>query len=45
MKQRTVRRMLVMHGDQFDAVMGYAKWLAHLGDAAYDLALFHQPHL
>lgn len=34
------KRMLVMHGDQFDAVVGYATWLAHLGDKAYDVALF-----
>jgi UDP-2,3-diacylglucosamine pyrophosphatase LpxH len=34
------RRILVLHGDQFDAIVGYAKWLAHLGDKAYDLALF-----
>jgi UDP-2,3-diacylglucosamine pyrophosphatase LpxH len=34
------KRMLILHGDQFDAVMGAAKWLAHLGDAAYDVALF-----
>jgi UDP-2,3-diacylglucosamine pyrophosphatase LpxH len=34
------RRMLVIHGDQFDAVIGYAKWLALLGDKAYDFALF-----
>jgi UDP-2,3-diacylglucosamine pyrophosphatase LpxH len=34
------KRMLVMHGDQFDAVVGYAQWIAHLGDVAYDLALF-----
>jgi len=34
------KRILVLHGDQFDAVVGYAQWLAHLGDVAYDLALF-----
>jgi UDP-2,3-diacylglucosamine pyrophosphatase LpxH len=34
------RRYLVIHGDQFDFVIRHAKWLAHLGDAAYDLALF-----
>jgi UDP-2,3-diacylglucosamine pyrophosphatase LpxH len=34
------RRFLIVHGDQYDAVMNYAKWLAYLGDAAYDLALF-----
>ncbi len=33
------RRLLVLHGDQFDAVIGYAKWLAHLGDRAYNAAL------
>lgn len=34
------RRILLLHGDQFDAVVGYAQWLAHLGDRAYDVALF-----
>jgi UDP-2,3-diacylglucosamine pyrophosphatase LpxH len=29
------RRFLVIHGDQFDVVVRYAKWLAHLGDKAY----------
>ncbi len=33
------RRFLVLHGDQFDGVVQYAKWLAHLGDHAYTLAL------
>jgi UDP-2,3-diacylglucosamine pyrophosphatase LpxH len=33
------RRLLVIHGDRFDAVIAYAKWLAHLGDGAYTLAL------
>jgi UDP-2,3-diacylglucosamine pyrophosphatase LpxH len=33
------RRLLVLHGDQFDGVLGYAKWLAHVGDRAYSLAL------
>jgi UDP-2,3-diacylglucosamine pyrophosphatase LpxH len=33
------RRMLVLHGDQFDSVIGYAEWLAHIGDRAYGLAL------
>lgn len=33
------RRFLVIHGDQFDAVVKYAKWLAHLGDTAYVLLL------
>jgi len=34
------QKLLVLHGDQFDAVMSYAKWLAHLGDAAYEFALW-----
>ncbi len=30
------RRLLVLHGDEFDVVMLSARWLAHLGDAAYE---------
>jgi len=33
------RRFLVIHGDEFDGVIRYAKVLAHLGDWAYDWAL------
>jgi UDP-2,3-diacylglucosamine pyrophosphatase LpxH len=33
------RRFLVIHGDEFDGVIRYAKLLAHLGDWAYDWAL------
>ncbi|GAA0574363.1 UDP-2,3-diacylglucosamine diphosphatase [Caenispirillum bisanense] len=33
------RTYLVMHGDQFDGVIQYAKWLAYLGDWAYTTAL------
>jgi UDP-2,3-diacylglucosamine pyrophosphatase LpxH len=33
------RKYLVIHGDQFDGVIRYAKLLAHLGDGAYELAL------
>jgi len=33
------RRLLVIHGDQFDGVITFAKWLAHLGSWAYDRAL------
>ena len=32
-------RLLVLHGDQFDGVIACAKWLAHLGDHAYTIAL------
>ena len=34
------RRLLVLHGDKFDTVMRNIKWLAHLGDWAYDFAIF-----
>jgi UDP-2,3-diacylglucosamine pyrophosphatase LpxH len=33
------RRFLVIHGDEFDAVVRYATPLAHLGDRAYRAAL------
>jgi UDP-2,3-diacylglucosamine pyrophosphatase LpxH len=33
------RRFLVLHGDQFDGVVQYANWLAHLGDHAYTVVL------
>ncbi|WP_040879036.1 UDP-2,3-diacylglucosamine diphosphatase [Kaistia granuli] len=33
------KRLLVIHGDQFDVVVRHAKWLAFLGDHAYNLAL------
>lgn len=34
------RKLLIMHGDEFDVVVRYAKWLAFLGDYAYVLALW-----
>src|SRR5665213_136580 len=33
------RRLLVIHGDAFDGVVRYARWLALLGDGAYELML------
>ncbi len=33
------RRLWVTHGDLFDAVVQCARWLAYLGDRAYELAL------
>ena len=33
------RKLLVMHGDHFDGVVTYARWLAIAGDRAYALAL------
>ena len=34
------RRLLIIHGDEFDGVVRYARWLALLGDHAYNLMLF-----
>jgi len=34
------RRLLVMHGHEFDAVTTNAKWLAHLGDIGYTFLLW-----
>jgi UDP-2,3-diacylglucosamine pyrophosphatase LpxH len=34
------RRYIVMHGDEFDVVVRYARWLAFLGDRGYELALW-----
>jgi len=33
------RRLMVVHGDDFDGVVRYARWLALLGDWAYDLTI------
>jgi UDP-2,3-diacylglucosamine pyrophosphatase LpxH len=33
------RRYLVLHGDLFDIVIKHARWLALLGDKAYDVAI------
>lgn len=38
------RRLWVVHGDLADGVMQHARWLAHLGDAAYDFALWVNRH-
>ena len=35
----TGKTYLVIHGDQFDVVVMNAKWLAHVGDVAYTIAL------
>jgi UDP-2,3-diacylglucosamine pyrophosphatase LpxH len=39
------RRLLVMHGDQYDTIVKHARWLAVLGDQAYTLALWTNRHL
>ncbi len=34
------RRLLVMHGDEFDVVVRYAKWLRFIGDRSYEFVLW-----
>jgi UDP-2,3-diacylglucosamine pyrophosphatase LpxH len=33
------RKLLVLHGDEFDSVVLYSRWLAFLGDMAYSVLL------
>jgi UDP-2,3-diacylglucosamine pyrophosphatase LpxH len=33
------KRFLVIHGDQFDTIVHNVRWLAYLGDRAYDFAI------
>ena len=39
------RKALVLHGDKFDTVVRNIKWLAHLGDWAYEFAMFINRYL
>jgi UDP-2,3-diacylglucosamine pyrophosphatase LpxH len=39
------RRLWVIHGDYFDSVIQCAKWLAYLGDTAYEFTLRLNRHL
>jgi UDP-2,3-diacylglucosamine pyrophosphatase LpxH len=34
------RKLLIMHGDEFDSVVTHAKWLAVLGSGAYEVSVF-----
>jgi UDP-2,3-diacylglucosamine pyrophosphatase LpxH len=36
---RKGKRLLVIHGDEYDVIVRYHKWIALLGDAAYNLLL------
>jgi UDP-2,3-diacylglucosamine pyrophosphatase LpxH len=38
------RRYLVVHGDLFDVVIRHARWLALLGNHAYDVAIWLNTH-
>ncbi len=39
------KRFLVLHGDQYDTVIAFAKWMAKLGDAAYTMLLVVNTYL
>ena len=39
------RRLWITHGDLFDGVVQHARWLAYLGDTAYELALRLNSHV
>ena len=39
------RQLLVMHGDEFDAVVKCSPWLAKLGSTAYDFTLWLNHHV
>lgn len=39
------RRILLLHGDKFDTVVRNVRWLALLGDTAYDLAIWLNGHI
>jgi len=39
------RRLWVIHGDAFDAVVQCARWLAHVGDTLYEFSLRLNRHL
>ena len=35
------KKYIVVHGDAWDGVMKYAKWLSKIGSVAYNLSLIH----
>lgn len=39
------RSFLILHGDLFDVVIRHARWLALLGDKAYDFAIWLNTHV
>ena len=39
------RKVLVIHGDKFDVVVRHMRWLALLGDHAYDFAIWLSVHI
>jgi UDP-2,3-diacylglucosamine pyrophosphatase LpxH len=39
------RRMLILHGDEFDSVVKFSPWLAKVGSNVYDLLLAVNPYI
>src|ERR1700684_4315481 len=39
------RRMLILHGDEFDSVVKFSPWLAKLGSSIYDILLAANPYI
>jgi UDP-2,3-diacylglucosamine pyrophosphatase LpxH len=39
------RRMLILHGDEFDSVVKCSPWLAKLGSSIYDVLLAANPYI
>jgi UDP-2,3-diacylglucosamine pyrophosphatase LpxH len=39
------RRMLILHGDEFDSVVKFSPWLAKLGSNIYDILLAMNPYI
>ncbi len=39
------RKMLLLHGDKFDTIVRNVRWLALLGDHAYDFAIWLNRHI
>lgn len=38
------RRLLILHGDEFDGIIKCASWLGHVGNYAYDIILWCNRH-
>ena len=39
------RRMLILHGDEFDSVVKFSPWLAKVGSNVYDILLAMNPYI
>jgi len=39
------KKLLIMHGDEFDVIVKHSRWIAMLGNVAYDALLWMNRHL